>query len=417
MKNNKWLSRLTMVLLILGLGIQAHCKGQNEQAKKEVKWLVLSEAIANHGPGYLEVVEKFEKKYPDIDVTLMDVPFGQLDDQTLTMGVAKGLPDLFLINDVPTRAFIEAGFLANLDPFLEETYGKRDPKEIYVGVCEVGYYEGSYYTLPSEADCRLLFYNKDLFKQAGLDPSKPPIWWEEYLDYNKKLTVDDRYGTTIHAGNEYGTMWEMGSLFLTTDGRPLNREGTRSTCNSSDMVNWIEFIMDLIPYSAPGYLSMGPEETKILFTQNKIAIALTGVWEIGGDFEAVDYGLGLIPKLKHDGSAGSGWWYGISAFSDNKEEAWLLYKFITDTVEINSLFNYGLPPKLAQYETEKFKLPKWAVVAEQMKSATIPIPMISQLNEVIKAFHDKVASVYLGTRTPEEALREADQEINKILEQ
>ena len=56
-------------------------------------------------------------------------------------------------------------------------------------------YEGDTYGIPFETDVRVLFYNKNLFKQAGLDPNDPPKTWDELRAYADKLDVKNDDGT------------------------------------------------------------------------------------------------------------------------------------------------------------------------------------------------------------------------------
>ena len=62
---------------------------------------------------------------------------------------------------------------------------------------EDSYVDGQIYSIPFQRSTMVLFYNKDAFKEVGLDPEKAPATWEEVVEYGQKLTNDNRFGVGL----------------------------------------------------------------------------------------------------------------------------------------------------------------------------------------------------------------------------
>ena len=78
---------------------------------------------------------------------------------------------------------------------------------------EDSYVDGKIYSIPFQRSTMVLYYNKDAFKEAGLDPETPPATWEELAEYGQKLTDDGRYGVGI-ALNSGSAQWAFTGFCL-----------------------------------------------------------------------------------------------------------------------------------------------------------------------------------------------------------
>ncbi len=154
--------------------------------------------------GWLAVVEEFERRYPNVNVVIGPADRGS-DLQKLLCGViGNSPPDVFkreanLFGDIAAR-----GILMPLGDFL-----KRD-KERPDGIHEADYspglwascrgVDGKQYAVPEATNALFLAYNKGVFREAGLDPERPPRNWPEWREYAHKLTVRDERGRVTRLG-------------------------------------------------------------------------------------------------------------------------------------------------------------------------------------------------------------------------
>ncbi|MBI4559081.1 MAG: extracellular solute-binding protein [Candidatus Hydrogenedentes bacterium] len=179
--------------------------------------------------GTYAVVARFEEKYPNVKVILGPTDRGE-DLQKLLCGVVGNAPpDVFrresnLFGDIAAR-----DILLSLEPFIETD--KSRPDGLYEvdyppGVWASGHYNDIMYAIPESSNPLVLGYNKRLFREAGLDPDRPPRTWDEWIEATRKLTREgangqiDTLGTAIHARDDLAFyIAQIGGQVLSEDGR------------------------------------------------------------------------------------------------------------------------------------------------------------------------------------------------------
>lgn len=183
--------------------------------------------------GWFALVEEFERQHPNIDVIIGPADRGS-DLQKLLCGIiGDSPPDVFkreanLFGDIAAR-----GILMPIDRFVEAD--KDRPDGIHEADYSPGMWEslkgedGKLYAIPEGTNALFLAYNKDVFREEGLDPEKPPRTWKELQEYTKLLTKRDkngritRLGTMIHAPYMEDDLIfyisQLGESVLSPDGR------------------------------------------------------------------------------------------------------------------------------------------------------------------------------------------------------
>ncbi|MGB4263559.1 MAG: ABC transporter substrate-binding protein [Fervidobacterium sp.] len=141
-----------------------------------------------------QVVTDFNKSHEGkIRVEALGISFWDYWDK-LRISIAAGQePDVFVndLGDVIMRA--SSGILLDLAPYLKKA-GTDVDKTFFKAPLDMCRWKGGIYALPFETDVRLLFYNKDLFVKAGLDPNRPPKTWNELWQYADKITKKNAQG-------------------------------------------------------------------------------------------------------------------------------------------------------------------------------------------------------------------------------
>jgi multiple sugar transport system permease protein len=142
------------------------------------------------------VFEAFHKQNPDVRVVnagglLMEGP--QADNMFLMSMAGDRAPDVFYVNFRQYYTFLEQGFCRPLDDLIAED--PQATERINPTVRKVlTSYDGHIYAIPFFQVAVALYYRKDYFLEAGLDPSKPPKTWDELYEYSRKLTQAGRFG-------------------------------------------------------------------------------------------------------------------------------------------------------------------------------------------------------------------------------
>lgn len=200
-------------------------------------------------PEQLEILEKaitdFEAENPDIKIVETRSSWTDAPSQIMTSIVSGNAPDLIMCNTSMLAEYRGIGALADLSGYVsDETLESFLPSAKAMITTEDGKIDG----LPQEGCNWALFYRKDLFEEAGLDPEKPPKTWEEFLEYAQALTKDTDGDGVI---DQYGYAW------------PVQAE------NASDY--WVNFMQmcgaEISSYENGAWISKLSDEAAIKGTQ------------------------------------------------------------------------------------------------------------------------------------------------------
>ncbi len=250
-------------------------------------------------------IAAFEKDNPDIDVSNLAMGAGNMNPQKLMTAIVGGVPpdvisqDRFTVGDWASRDT----FLP-LDDFLARESGPESVQRanFYDAAWKEAEYKGKVYAIPSGIDDRMLLYNKKLFRDAGLDPSKPPRTWEELKAYSVKLTQKNpdktfaRIGFIPNFGNSwfYLYSWQNGGDFLSPDGRSC----TLKTPENTAALGYMKEVYDALGgYEAVSIFQSGfqTNEQDPFFT-GKVAMVVNGSWMIPNIARyAPDLDFGVAP--------------------------------------------------------------------------------------------------------------------------
>ena len=230
---------LMLTCLLVRTG-QAQTNPPDSNAVRPTKLVVWGLQLGKDSAGLQAQIAEFERLNPDIDVSVMSMGAGDMNPQKLMTSIVGGVPpdvinqDRFTVGDWASR-----GTFQSLNEYLDQEPNAPDSvrqENFYPAPWSEAVYQGKIYAIPTGIDDRLLFYNKKLFREAGLDPNKPPRTWEELLEYSKKLTVFNADGTykqigfIPNFGNSwlYLYSWQNGGEFMSPDGHTTTLANDRT---------------------------------------------------------------------------------------------------------------------------------------------------------------------------------------------
>ena len=172
------------------------------------------------------LVKVYNDSQKEVEVTA--VYTGGYDDTKLKAQAAAKAgkpPSVVLMSANFTVDLKLSGDIISLEPMLKADETTRDDflKEFWPAVHANATVDGELYGVPFQNSTPLLYYNVEHFKEAGLDPAKPPRTWAELVDAAKKLTKGDRYGFLMPAGYDY-LGWLMEALSMSNGGRYYNED-------------------------------------------------------------------------------------------------------------------------------------------------------------------------------------------------
>lgn len=162
---------------------------------------------------YNQLIADFEKKHPNIKVKSIGIPFAQFKDQVLVSSAGGNPPDVTMSNQNFTPAFDGA----KLAEPLESLLGADMIADIVDGSKAGVTFNGKVVAMPWAPHPSALFWNKTLFKKAGLDPEKPPQTWDEMINMAKKIAAigkDDKGNPVYGIGENGGSDSYTGNMLM-----------------------------------------------------------------------------------------------------------------------------------------------------------------------------------------------------------
>ena len=344
--------------------------------------------------------------------------------------VGSGMPDV-IVSDRPTLPKEAAdGVYMNLQAWADRDNVTRD--QFYSWAWDQTLYEGDTYGLPHETDVTVLFYNKNLFEAAGLDPNDPPETWAEVEAAADVLDVQNDDGTYARIG--FFPLWNRGVDIwqYTNDAAMIADDGTIQINNQNmvETVGWIQSWVDryggweaLREFEASANAA-APNDNFMtsrvamrvdIFGYNSLLEFYRPRTNLDNDGDAsndprTDWGVALLPH--HEG-ADPGTWSGgfsmsIPTGAANPEAAWEFIKCATGAEAQASWARdtQAQPTNIAAAEDPVLAAsPNWAIVDEALATSTGGV-FVQDYPTWTEQLNQRWELVWTGELTPQEALDE-----------
>ena len=291
---------------------------------------------------YKYVIEKlcsdFNESQDKYEVVHVNYPWGDVWTKALAATAAGNPPDIIIqdIRTVTHRAVAQqATDLSDL--IAQEDEGFID--QFYPQLMDAMKYEDGIYGLPYVTDTRILYYDKDAFAEAGLDPETPPQTWAELVEYARKLDVKNEDGSYDRLGFYPGTL-EWNAWAFSADGKDYTDPEGNVYVNTPEKVKMFEGIYnDFYEYYGKKELDSFSAEFGNGMT-NPFVAGKVAMWvNTPTEFTKVrdyapdkNYGVALMPALEEGGehySWGGGFSVEIPYGAKDVEGSWEFAKFIT----------------------------------------------------------------------------------------
>ncbi len=212
----------------------------------------------------------------------------------IALASGKG-PDVGVAAIDNLRSFVSQGMLLPLDDYL----GIMGIKEgdIVSSVWDATHVNGSIYGISLDVHPLVFYWNKELFREAGLDPENPPMTREAFIEAAKALTKDtngdgaiDQWGTMIPVGWPNYFIWF--SAFFSNGGELFNEDLTKATFASPAGMDAMQFLVDLV-----FKYKVSPEKVQVdadidAFKRGTCAMEFNGIWMLTNymEVEGLEFG-------------------------------------------------------------------------------------------------------------------------------
>lgn len=320
---------LSCLLLLPGCG----GGGSDESRANEPLrfWHAMGGALGQSLDG---LVEDYNASGKDVESVSMG-KYQALSQKIMASVAAGGPPDVAQCYEAWTANLVENGSVVAFDGFLEGPEGVAALDDFYGIFLEGSRQQGQLWSFPFNKSVRCLYYNKDRFREAGLDPDRPPRTWEEYRRIARQLTRDldgdgrnDEFGLACQIS---ASMFE--NLLYQNGGRLLNEEETQVAFDSPEGLEALEFMTDLLVRDGTALVVQGFEYQNE-FLAGKAAMiegSSVSLAFIEGKY-TFELGIAPLPAGKHDTQLVAGTDVVIFATTAAQQQrAWEFVKWFTDT--------------------------------------------------------------------------------------
>lgn len=241
------------------------------------------------GDMLVKMVQKFNKENKDGITVEMDIS-SDFNSQLSTAFAAKKGPTMILSSS--TYRFTYGDYLQNVSDVFDKTDLKKDDFiQSYLNYCSDG---DSLFFVPFQVVGYYMYWNKDLFKNAGLDPETPPATWDKWKEYAEKLTDESKnvYGSGIsynYAFQVAHIMQRFGGLAVTND----NGSWKANFENNAGYEKFLNMYKEMVDNGD----NPTEADTDSMTSAGQIGMTVGGPWvTVGLDTAGVNYGIGLIPQ-------------------------------------------------------------------------------------------------------------------------
>jgi len=225
-----------------------------------------------------KLVDQFNAAHPNIHVTMLSVP-SNADTKLLTAIASGDPPDVFTEWNPTLGEYAQRDAILPLDQFMVGKYsGLKD--WLYPIVNKYGSYNGKLYGLGMSMNTFMLFYNKEMFQQAGLDPNKPPKTIAQLDADQSKLWKIDSQGT-IHRIGFYPSWYEV---WAPTWNVKMYQGGKYDMNNSNalKLMDWLNWYGKQYPATQVNAFTsnFGNATAGDPFVGGEEAFQINGMWEL-----------------------------------------------------------------------------------------------------------------------------------------
>jgi sn-glycerol 3-phosphate transport system substrate-binding protein len=294
-----------------------------------------------------EMVNEFNGSHPGIRVEpVFAGNYVEAMAKAMTAFLGGTPPDLAVLDTPELFSLLDRDAIVPLDDLIAQSGGKRWLDDFYGALLLNARTRGHIYSIPWQRSTPIFFYNKDMFRRAGLDPNQPPRTWTELVADAQKLTVRDSAGHVTTWGVEapvvdtspwvfQGFLIEAGAHYFDTE------NGKWVKFNSPEAQSALQFILDLqTKYrvhppgpSSKAFWDQVPQD----FLQQKVAMIYTSTGNMAfiRTNATFDWGAAFMPAGKRYGApTGGGSFYIFNRIPrDHVTAAWTFIRWMTEPAQ------------------------------------------------------------------------------------
>jgi len=375
-----------------------------------------------------EMVADFNKSQSDVYVeSIFAGGYREAMEKAQTAFLAGKPPELAVL-DAPTLYTLrDIDAIVPLDDFIAEEGGDAYVAEFLPAFMEIARAEGKIWSIPWQRSTPIFYYNRDFFREAGLDPDKPPATWAELVEYGEKLKKVDDSGNVTRWGVEIAiNFWLFKPLLLQAGGELDNEAGTKLNIDTPESREVFQFLLDMAhKYEImPAVKQWAETVSDFVAGTTAMLYNSTGALTHIRNSIKYDFGTAFLPAHKRQVCIeGGGNFFIFKTDETRQAAAWEVIKWMTrpENTARWSLGSGYIPVKKAAFDVPEYKKytdqwPQALTAYRQLSEVETERNMMThRVNEIVKLVNSTTEEI-LGGADMKASLKKAQAEADKILE-
>ncbi|GGA91992.1 ABC transporter substrate-binding protein [Ornithinibacillus halotolerans] len=427
MKKFLLISFMILVTLLAACGDKSSSDNGGSKDRDVVELTFTTWGSEGHIAMYEELLEEFYEENPNIKVKIESIPHADYQQKLSVLAAGNELPDVGWVAERMVPQFINNQILREITEITEDK--EFDFEDYIPSTLELWQHDGGLYGLPFSTPPMIIYYNKTMFEDAGVETpnelaAKGEWTWEQFEEVAKAIStgegVNRKYGARLF--NEWTNFATMPSHTFSYGGEMFSDDMSSFEWNSDEGIATFELLNRMMfedkSHVPPGENVNFESGNVGMFTFMYSYIAnVRGITDFEWDIAPLPKGPeGRVPLL---GQAG------LAAFegSDHPEEALKLLQFLGSKTGIQASSQFFVPARKSVLESDEF-----INVENNPPRESIELAVINEMgNGFIYPLHEDWAKIeseivsgfdklFAQMATPEEILAEMEEKINPLLQ-
>ncbi|MBB4952355.1 multiple sugar transport system substrate-binding protein [Agrobacterium vitis] len=381
-------------------------------ADKEISWIYCGDKI---DPIHEKYIKQWEDKNTGWKIAPEVVGWAQCQDKATTLAAAGTPVAMAYVGSRTLKEFAENDLIVPV-PMTD-----TEKNSYYPHIVDTVTFDNTQWGVPVAFSTKALYWNKDLFKQAGLDPETPPKTWAEEIAFAKQIKEKTGIaGYGLPAKTFDNTMHQFMHWVYTNNGQVIDKDG-KITMDSPEVLAALQAYKDITPYSVEGATAYEQNEIRAIFLDGKVGMIQNGSGAASLlQKTKINWGIAplpLGPSAKGEGTLLITDSLVVFKGSGVEEKATEFAKFITSPEpqgEYELQGGAGLTPLRPSAKVDEFikKEPFWKPLVDGITYGG-PEPLFKDYKGFQNVMIDMVQSVVTGKAEPAAALKKASAAIEQ----
>ncbi|MBN1155475.1 sugar ABC transporter substrate-binding protein [candidate division KSB1 bacterium] len=369
------------------------------------------------------LLPEFERQHPGITVKTQTIPWGAAHEKLLTAFAGRSTPDVCQLGNTWIPEFRALDALVRLDSLVAASRIVT-PEAYFPGIWNTNVIGDGVYGIPWYVDTRLLFYRKDILKQAGYN--EPPQDWEQWMEMSRKiveLSPEDQRRYAIFLSLIFND-WQVPAILIMNNDGPLLKDN--NCYGAFDDPRTVEALRFYLSFFQQGLASRTMTEIQNIyqgFSSGFFSMMITGPWNVSEmrtrapELES-RWSTAPMPFKRNRNSVAGGASLIIFKNTLHKEAAWKLIEYLSrpDIQRQFFLLTRDLPAVKETWTSQEIKAdPEMEAFYTQLLNVQAT-PKISEWEQVAVKIQEHMETAIFGKSSLEQSIERLNRDVDKILE-